>query len=333
LAAAVSLAALDNAVVLVELVEYDFQLRPSSPRRSRSGSVADEWLRPSIGRLFGAHAPYFLEGTLKAIIKGGIVLLVIGLPCRAFATPRALPFTYPYETLDEGELELELYGDLTPLRVDTATGRLWEPAYQLQNEFEYGLSDRVELGFYQVFEAKPESVDGGTNSMIFDGFKWRVRGRLAEAGQWPVDVGLYLELETLHDETSLEEKVILAKRFGRWHWMANLWVEENEQRPFDATRSFHFIVNPTTGLTFQVSPVFQPGIEYWARGEFGTVGDSPVDVINNRIHHFVGPTVHFDFGKLWWTAGIYADLNNVNKPQPGEIYGSCWARSVLGLNL
>lgn len=272
--------------------------------------------------------------SLKSIIKYTSGLLAVVVACPASASPRPLPFTYPYETLDKGELELELYGDMTPLRVEAdppAKGRLWEPAYQLQNEFEYGLTDRIELGFYQVFEAQP--AGNGSNAMTFDGFKWRVRGRLAEAGQWPVDVALYLELETLHDETSLEEKVILAKRFGRWHWMANLWVEESEERPFDAQRSFHFIVNPTTGFTLQVSPVFQPGIEYWARGELGTVGDNQIDIVNSRIHHFVGPTVHFDFGKLWWTAGIYADLNNANKPQPGETYGSCWFRTVLGLNL
>jgi hypothetical protein len=262
---------------------------------------------------------------------------VSSVPTWASATPRPLPFTYPYQTLAEGELELELYADITPLRVaaehENPTGpRLWEPFYRLQNEFEYGVSDRVELGFYQVFEGQP--ADGGTNTMTFDGFKWRVRGRLAEAEQWPVDVGLYLELETMHDELSLEEKVLLAKRIGRWHWMANLWVEQSEHRPFDsAQRSLHFVVNPTTGVVYQVTPAFHPGVEYWARGEFGTIGENPTEIENNRIHHFIGPTAYVDFGKLWWTAGIYVDLTNVNTPQPGWSYGAWWGRSVLGLTL
>jgi hypothetical protein len=250
----------------------------------------------------------------------------------ATATPRPLPFTYPYETLDEGELEVELYGDVTPVRAfvdhtDPSGPKVWEPAYQLQNEFEYGVSDRFELGFYQVFEAQP--ADRGTNGMTFDGFKWRVRTRLAEQGEWPVDVGLYLELETMHDELSLEEKVILAKRVDRWHLMANLWVEESEFRPLDgpSQRSFHFIVNPTAGFVYQVAPVFQPGVEYWARGEFGT------DDVNDRISHFLGPTVHLNFGKLWWSLGVYADLSHLGVPQVGEVYGPVWVRSVLGLNL
>ncbi|MDP9033281.1 MAG: hypothetical protein M3O50_00615 [Myxococcota bacterium] len=270
---------------------------------------------------------------MKTIVRCSAAASVVLAARGAAASPRPLPFSYPYETAAAGETELELYGDMTPLRVAAdGVNRLWEPAYQLQNEIEYGLSDRVELGFYQVLTASP--VDGGSNAMTFDGCKWRVRARLAEAGDWPVDVALYLELETLHDETALEEKVIVARRFGAWHWMTNLWVEQSEHRPFDPQqRSFHFVLNPTMGITYQVAAWFEPGIEYWARGEIGTVGASSVDEINNRVHHFLGPTLHFNLGKLWWSAGVYADLNNTGVPQPAEIYGPLWVRSVLGLNL
>jgi len=263
-----------------------------------------------------------------------VALGLLSLGAIARATPVPLPFTYPYETLPKGEVEDELYGDMTPLRVQTAAGFLSEPSYLLQNELELGVTDRVELAWYQVFEARPSASDGGSNTMTFDGFKWRARIRLAEAEQWPLDVALYFELETLHDEWSLEEKVILAKRFGPFHWMANLWVEQSLARPFDAAeRTLHFIVNPTTGITYEVAPWFQPGVEYWARGELGTQGSAQIDIINNRVHHFFGPTVHFDWGKLWWSLGVYADLNNMDAPQPGEIYGPIWMRTLLGFTL
>jgi hypothetical protein len=272
---------------------------------------------------------------MKTIIRCSTLTLVLGVSSAAFGGARSLPFTYPVETLSKGDLELEMYGDLTPLRVAATTppfGQLWEPAYILQSEFEYGLTDSIELAFYQQFKADP--VDGGTNGLSFDGFKWEVRGRLADIGAWPIDVGLYLELETLHDEIGLEGKVLLGKHFKGFHWMANLWVEAAENRPFDASqRSFHFVINPTTGLSYQVTPTFHPGVEYWARGELGTVGDTPVERINNRVHHLVGPTVHLNFGRVWWSAGWYADLNNFGSPQPGEIWGPWWVRTVLGLEL
>jgi len=255
----------------------------------------------------------------------------------AGATPVPLPFTYPYETLQKGEGEDELYGDMTPLRVqaapaDPTRGRIWEPAYVLQNELEYGVSDRVELAFYQVMEASPQ--DGGGNSMTFDGFKYRARIRLAEAGQLPVDVALYFELETLHDEVSLEEKVILAKRFGAFHWMTNLWVEQELNRPWDdGQRNADFVINPTMGMTYEVAPWFQPGLEDWARGTFGGTQLSPVDGRNKQVHDFLGPTFHFNWGKVWFSLGAYANLSSMNKPEYGAAYGPVWFRTLLGFNL
>jgi hypothetical protein len=151
-----------------------------------------------------------------------------------------------------------------------------------------------------------------------------------------VDVALYLELETKHDELSLEEKVILAKHFGPLHWMANLWVEQEDNRPYDGSghQYVDFVANPTTGLTYEVAPSFQPGIEYWGRGVLGAPDSlDPISKINNRYHNFIGPTVHFDWGKIWWSLGAYADLNNFAEPQPGEIYGPVWVRTLLGLTL
>jgi hypothetical protein len=278
---------------------------------------------------------------MKMNIKTIVAMLSLASALRAssaMANPRPLPFTYPYETLNEGATEVELYGDMTPNRVfadqggDPTKGRLYEPRYQLQMELEHGITDRTELGFYWVMQAEPQN--GGDNNLKFDGFKWRVRHRFAEAGEWPIDVAVYLELETMHDELSLEEKVLLSKRFGDLRWMANLWVEQTISRPYDAgSKAPYFIINPTMGFTYQVSAKFQPGIEYWARGYVDPSNDDPIEHRNRLIHHFVGPTVHLNFGSLWWSGGIYANLNNADNPQPGEVYGPVWFRSVLGIEL
>jgi len=284
-------------------------------------------------------ADFIATRTVAAWLAGASVFFA--LSGVASASPRPLPFTYPYEQLGKGEAELELYGDMNPLRVlrdptDLGAGRTWEPQYVLQSEFEYGINDRWELGFYQVFEANPQ--DGGGNTMTFDGFKWRVRTRLAEPGELPVDIAFYLELETLHDELALEEKILLQRRFGALRLMANLWVEQELERPFDDTpagkeKELAFIVNPTFGGTYQITPTLHLGGEYWARGMLSPEGDGALEHKNNSVHHFLGPVVHVNFGHLWWTAGLYAHLNDVNKPQPGEAYGPWWFRTVLGVDL
>lgn len=275
---------------------------------------------------------------IKAVVV--TLLSTLAVPTGvASANPRPLPFTYPNETLPEGSLELELYTDVNPLRVnadptDLSKGRLWEPSYVLQNEFEYGINDRWELGFYQVFEANPQ--DGGSNGFAFDGLKWRVRTRLAEPGELPLDIGLYFELETMHDELSFEEKVNLQRTFGSAKWMANLWVEQSLERPLDSKdhgSQWVFIVNPTTGLTFQATPTFHPGIEYWARGQLSPQGESDQDRANAKVHHFLGPVAHLNFGRLWWSGGLYLNLTSQKTPQPGDAYGPVWFRSVLGLDL
>jgi hypothetical protein len=241
--------------------------------------------------------------------------------------------------LPEGELELELYTDVKPLRVpanaaDPAAGELWSPAIRLQNEFEYGLTDRVELAFYQVFQSSPKA--GGGSAFQFDGLIWRVRTRLAEAGDWPVDVGLYFEIETMRDELALEAKVLLQRRIGQFRWIANLWAEEEFERPFDAKeqgRAAHFIINPTTGIAFEVTPSFHPGIEYFARGQVDPSGDTAQARDRSRVHQFAGPTLHLNWGRLWWSVGLYAHLNDIDTPSVGSAYGPFWFRNLIGLEL
>jgi hypothetical protein len=255
----------------------------------------------------------------------GVALLAAA--ATASANPRPLPFTYPTDSLAKGTIEIEQFVDLTPVRVDDGSKPSFAPITQFTTEVEVGVTDRLEIGMYFAF------YDDLT-AFHWDAIKQRARYRFADPGEWPIDVALYLELETMHDELSLEEKVLLAKRFGRWHGMANVWVEQTERRAFDEVqRSLHFIVNPTMGVVYQATPIFQPGIEYWARGEFGTVGDSAAEIENNRIHHFIGPTAFLDFGKLWWSVGVYANLTNVNTPQLDWTYGAWWGRTVLGLTL
>ena len=58
-----------------------------------------------------------------------------------------------------------------------------------------------------------------------------------------------------------------------------------------------------------------------------------VEMKGIKVHHFLGPAVHVNFGKLWWSLGVYAHLNNLKKPEIGSDYGPVWARSVLGLEL
>ncbi len=246
-----------------------------------------------------------------------VLAMLAGLP--ALATPRPLPFTYNVESLPSGGVEVEQFVDLTPVRV--AEGG-FSPWTQLITELEVGITDKLELGLYYQALAAP-----GDGMVVFDGIKQRLRYRLADPGEWPIDVALYGELSEMHDEIELEAKVILQRRFGRAQVMVNLWAE----RELWYTGGGAWVLNPTAGLVFEIRPWLHVGLEGWLRGELGVTGETG---FNESFHGFVGPTVMVSVGKLWWTVAPYVRLDGLDRgAQVGDEFGRVWVRSVVGVDL
>jgi hypothetical protein len=272
-------------------------------------------------RMFPFRSPLCLFGSAALLTAHSV----------AMANPRPLPFTYPYETLPAEEAEIEQYVDLTPVRIpDTTdpsgTATLWDQKYMLQTEFEYGITDRLELGLYLVF------VNDAGGPLAFDGLKQRLRLRLAEQGDWPVDVGLYGEVAEFHDEFELEQKLILSRRFDRVRLMANLWFEESLER-YQGELETRF--RPTAGATAEITPNLHLGVEYWGVGKFEN--DAPaasVTRFNDGFHHYVGPAVSLQFGKLWWSTAAYFRVDGTKRSsQVGDLYGHAWVRTVIAVAL
>lgn len=255
----------------------------------------------------------------------------------ASANPRPLPFTYPYETLPEDSLEVEQYVDDTIVRAsetnaDGSEHRVWDGDYVLQTEIEYGITDHLEIGTYLQFK---QSASASDPSMRFDGIKERLRYRFAEAGELPVDVAAYLELSEFHDEFEIEDKLILARHLGRLVVQANAWFEESFERGKDP-RVFY---DPTFGFTYPVLTRLYLGVEYWARGKFGssvapTTGNPDVDSFNASTHHWIGPAISLQLGRFWWSIAPYVRLDHTSRAaMVGDEVGKVWVRSVLGLEL
>jgi hypothetical protein len=275
----------------------------------------------------------------SSFVAPAMVAAALLYSARSDATPRPLPFTYTYDTLGKGESEVEQYVDLTPVKATSAsTGfPLWYTATQFQTEFEHGITDRLELGLYAAFMPSPGEGYATTATLTEGtGFKERLRLRIAEEGQLPVDLALYGELVEYMTEFEIEAKVILQKRFGSLRIAANAWAEREF---YYAVNQQDWVLNPTVGATYQVTPSFHAGIEYWMRVEFPDPAPAvrPFSVGPNQ---FVGPALMFAFGNLWWSTGIYARVNDVgrtalptNNTQLPDDYGPIWARTIIGLEL
>ncbi|HEY6728387.1 MAG TPA: hypothetical protein VI197_30460 [Polyangiaceae bacterium] len=261
----------------------------------------------------------------------------------ASGTPRPLPFTYPYETLPSGALELEQYVDMVPMRVvretDTGSDAVTSVRYNLETEAEYGLTDHIEAAWYFVFR---QGASASTPAMRFMGVKQRVRFRFAETGELPIDLGLYLEVAQFHNEFEFEEKLILARRFGSLSLHANLWVE---QEYYFQDEEWRVLYNPTVGVAYQVVPSFVVGLEYWGRGRFDDPpaeaeveagadtpagdGATPADA-----HHYGGPTLMVQSEQGFASLGTYLRWDEIGeRAEPDDPWGKVWVRVLFGVDL
>lgn len=277
----------------------------------------------------------FCPGYRTAIALLGL-LLYLAASAQARANPKAAPFTYPYMTLQKGAAEFEQYVDLSPMRMaredPDGTTEVTSVRSILQTELEYGITDRLEFGFYLMFK---QGAAPNVPFMRFQGIKQRLRYRFVDPGRWPIDVGLYLELAIFHNEFELEQKVILSKRFGRFVATANLWIE---QEYYWQTKEFKLLYNPTLALTYEFSPNFMLSFEGWIRGrlderrgpsDFDNRSDSPINT-----NPYVGPAAMVQSGRFWFTVGAYARMR-----QPGRYtgladpWGPFWLRTLVGIGM
>lgn len=250
----------------------------------------------------------------------------------ARANPKALPFTYPYTTLPKGAWEVEQYVDLDPVKaLSTSTGEpVWFVATQLQTEIEVGITDRLELGLYATIVPQPTDAFAAAPTMFMgNGAKQRLRYRFAEEGQLPLDFALYFEVVENEREIEFELKTILARKLGKLHLHMNLSAELE----FYFAGQTEVVLNPTAGITYQVAPEFNPGIEYWLHAEFPFAAGF-LSGFNLEPQNYIGPAMNFNFGPAWWTVGGYFRLNSIGYAlQPGDAFGPLWFRSIVGIGI
>jgi len=245
------------------------------------------------------------------------------------ATPRPLPFSYTYDTLAKGEIEIEQYTDLSPAKV-LAEGKPQNYlAPQMQLEFEAGITNRIELGLYATFTPMAsEGVSALPELPVQNGAKQRLRVRLGEEGRWPIDIALYGEVVESDREFEIEGKLILQRRFGHLRVIGNFWME----REWEYNGHFATVFNPTLGATYEITPAVHLGAESWMRAVLPDV-DHGYEFAHGP-HLYAGPVFMASFGRLWWSAGFYLRATDFNRSlEPGEGFGAMWFRSIVGIVL
>jgi len=216
------------------------------------------------------------------------------------ADKRSYVWTYEYQTMEAGEVELEHY-----LTLSSPTANSFEGVTATEHnvEIEVGMTDRFDFSIYQVFKQAPESP------LSYSGYKLRFRYRIGEKNEYFMNPLLYFEYKGKPDfsEHGYEGKLILAKDFNNFNIAINPVFEyEYENAKWESELKYN------AGISYKLDGLLKIGIE--ARG--GENG------------HYIGPVISHGTGKAWIALGSAIAITNIKNSKPEMMI-----RMILGINL
>ena len=222
-------------------------------------------------------------------------------PVPARANMRDYIFSQGYYTPEKGEFEVELYNDFK--MPETENDDTFNSEHQI--ELEVGLTDRLQLAYYEVFTWN-RAADWQR-----DAFKIEAKYRLFESRELPVDVALYGEYknpdghrESRSDE--LEAKLILSRNFGRWNVVGNLITERKINEHEDLQWEY------TAGVSYAVKPNLRAGLEIKEtlgdQGDFGPMRREHELQLMPLVAYNPTPHARFLFGPAFGLTGPTDDV-------------------------
>ncbi len=209
-----------------------------------------------------------------------VILALLVLAGSVFADDRSYVWTYEYTTLPKGMSEMEYY--------ETAkihdTNDIGIKTFQHWLELEHGLTDRLDLGIYQMWKTndKRDEVDSK-----YGGTKLRFRYRFGEKGKYFVNPLLYAEFirsAVRHDPGAIELKLILTKDFG------NLNISYNQ------------ILEQVLSSYGKTESQYAVGASYWLGYKFKIAVESKGSFLADK--YYWGPTISYRASKYWVAAGL-----------------------------
>ena len=222
-------------------------------------------------------------------------------PAPAGAHMRDYIFNQGYHTTKKGEFEVELYNDYKmPQSENDGTFNS-----QHQIELEYGLTNRLQLAYYEVFTwDRP-------NDWQRDSLKIETKYRFLESGELPVDIALYGEYKNPNGRQDgasdeLEGKLILSKDFGPWNVVGNLIAERKINEHEDLQWEY------TAGVSYAIKSTLRAGLEIKEtlgdQGDFGPMRRGHELQLMPTLAFSPSPHVRILFGPAFGLTGPADDV-------------------------
>lgn len=229
-----------------------------------------------------------------------VAAFLVALPQLANADTKQFAYTYPARTIAEGELEMEHYLDAgfqkrdNPDSISTEKKDWSAVDWKHQIEFEYGITDAWDFGFYNVFVQKPY------DDLKYDGIKLRTRYNYAEGKDWLIQPGIYFEIGYSGDEVKFEEMAIFSLDKNAFTTSLNLKLEQVIEYGGPETEvEYEFIYNYAAGVRLGAQSALS--LEYYGKAVVEE-GELEYSI------QYLGPTFHVAAGPFYWNIAIQPQL-------------------------
>lgn len=186
------------------------------------------------------------------------VLSVFGasLALLSLADAGSRRFAYSYETTTMPKGAMELETTLT-WKTDIAEEPELEK-FELRHEFEYGVTDRLQMAFYFADWSIDNGGEGGKGGTDFQGVAVEAIYNLTDPNTSPFGSALYGEVAAGEGTLGLEGKFLLQKNIGAWMFVYNVGGEVEWEEDYDEKNGELF---QTLGASYQLNPSWSVGAE------------------------------------------------------------------------
>lgn len=224
---------------------------------------------------------------LALALAAAALFLVLTIPGAARADSRRFAWNYETTTSPVGTREYEQW-------VTWKTDRDSDPLYdrlEFRQEFEFGLTDRLQLGLYLV-DWRYTRTGAGSETEV-RGTALELIYNLSDPYTSALGTALYGEVAIGDEKFALEAKLLLEKPLGPLTVVANTVLEaewEDEQWSEDTG-----VFEQTLGLSWELSPGFMLGAEGLLEKEFPDWGEGADTVV------WAGPNASLRLPAFWVT--------------------------------
>lgn len=178
-----------------------------------------------------------------------------GLILAGSAAAGSRRFAYSYETTTMAKGAME-YENITTWKTDKKSDPDFE-RFDIRNEFEYGMTDRLQLAFYFA-DLRYQQESGKSDDFTFHDVAFEAIYNLTDPNTTAFGSALYGEVKGSDDFIELEAKLLLQKNIGQWIFVCNLgaaieWEDDYTEDKAELMQSL--------GVSYQFNPSWSAGVE------------------------------------------------------------------------